>query len=132
MTTNSPGRITIDEGIAKGISAALLTSNPKFAMTTLVNNVLRERVQQGMKVDGLKSVVIDKYGFQSAPDDKVNPLLELQFVCDSGSPQEIKFVPDESAPAITFEQSKTDGKLVESQLRGAVEILMKKHGQACS
>lgn len=123
--------IAIDEGIAKEISAALLANNPKFSMDILVKDVLREQVQQGMKVDGLKSVVIDKYGFQSASDDKVNPLLEMQFVCESNDPQKIKFTPDEHTQGIAFEQSKTDGELVENQLRDAVESLMKKHNQAC-
>lgn len=124
--------IAIDEGIAKDISAALLANNPKFSMASLVNNVLSEQGKKGVSVAGLKSVVIDKYGFQSAPDDKVSPLLEMQFVCNSGVLQKVKLIPDENVASITFEQSKTDGALVEKQLRAAVDVLIDKNSRICS
>lgn len=124
--------IAIDEGIAKDISSALFANNPKFSMVALVGGVLREQEKKGVSIAGLKSVVVEKFGFQSASDDKVIPLLEMQFVCDSGSPQKIKLVPDEHVQSITFEQSKTDGALVENQLRAAVDVLINKNSRICS
>lgn len=123
--------IAIDEGIAKDISSALQINNPKFSMDVLVKDVLRDEAKHGLNLDGLKSIVIEKYGFQSAPDDRVVALLELQLMCESGASNNIKFVPSKSSQSITFEQAKTDGKLVENQLREAVEELLKSIDKAC-
>lgn len=116
--------IAIDEGIAKDISAAILASNPEFTMDGLVKDVLKEKVQQGMNVDGLKSLVITKYGFQAAPDDKVAPLVALRFTCESAALPVIEFTSDNKDQAIPFDQSKTNGKLVEKLLRDAVAELL--------
>lgn len=124
--------IAIDEGIAKDIFSALLANNPKFSMVALVGGVLREQEKKGVSITDLKSVVIDKYGFQSAPDDKVSPLLEMQFVCNSGVLQKVKLIPDENVASITFEQSKTNGALLEKQLRAAVDVLIDKNSRICS
>lgn len=124
--------IAIDEGIAKDISAAIVASNPKFSMDILVKAVLHQQVSQGINIDGLKSIVINKYGFQSAPDDKVVPLLELQFICESGVARKVTFASSEKTLAITFEQSKTDGKLVEEQLRSSVESVLNAQDHSCS
>lgn len=119
--------IAIDEGIAKDISAAILSSNPEFTMDGLVKDALKEKVKQGMNVDGLKSVVITKYGFQVAPDDKVAPLVALQFTCESADIPVVEFTSDNKDQTIPFDQSKTNGKLVEKLLRDAVVELLGMH-----
>ncbi len=119
--------IAIDEGIAKDISAAIVASNPKFTMDGLVKDVLREKVEQGMNADGLKSVVITKYGFQAAPDDKVAPLVSLKFICESVAIPAVEFTANNKERAIPFGQSKTDGKLVEKFLRDAVLEVLSMH-----
>ena len=116
--------IAIDEGIAKDISAAILAANPDFSMDALVRDVLHEKVKQGMNVNGLTSVVIVKYGFQAAPDDKVVPLVVLQLNCESAAIPVIEFISDEKEKAIPFEQSKTDGALVEKLLRDTTGELL--------
>lgn len=123
--------IAIDEGIAKDISSALLINNPKFSMAALVKDVLREQAKEGVNLNGLKSIVIEKYGFQSAPDDRVVPLLELQLTCESGASSNIKFVPNESSQSITFEQAKTNGKLVERELCNATGELFRTNNLFC-
>lgn len=112
--------IAIDEGIAKDISVAILASNPDFSMKVLIEEALRAR----KLVAGLRSVVIDKYGFQAAPDDNVIPLMQLKFICISGSSHKVSFVTNENVTAIPFEQSKTNGRLVEKLLRDAVAELL--------
>lgn len=119
--------IAIDEGIAKDISAAIVASNPKFTMDGLVKDALREKVKQGMNADGLKSVVITKYGFQAAPDDKVVPLVSLKFICESVAIPAVEFTANNKERAIPFGQSKADGKLVEKLLRDAVVEVLSMH-----
>jgi hypothetical protein len=119
--------IAIDEGISKDIAAAISVNNPKFSMGALVKDTLDGAVSQGVNIDGLKSVIIEKYGFQSAPDDTVIPLLELQLVCRSGLIQKINFVPNELDRALPFDKVKTDGSLAEKALRGAVEAIFSQH-----
>ena len=123
--------IAIDEGIAKDIAAALLLSNPEFSMPALVQSELREHSKNGTQIKGLKSIVIDKYGFQSAPDDKVVPLLEFTFVCDPQISQQVKYKPADDSKAIGIEQAKTEGKLVEVQIREAVGELIKSSALEC-
>ena len=119
--------IAIDEGISKDIAAAISVNNPNFSMGALVKDALDGAVSQGVNIDGLKSVIIEKYGFQSAPDDTVIPLLELQLVCRSGLIQKINFVPNEVDRALPFDKVKTDGSLAEKALRGAVEAIFSQH-----
>ena len=119
--------IAIDEGISKDIAAAISVNNPSFSMGALVKDALDGTVSQGVNIDGLKSVIVEKYGFQSAPDDTVIPLLELQLVCRSGLIQKINFVPNELDRALPFDKVKTDGSLAEKALRGAVEVIFSQH-----
>jgi hypothetical protein len=115
--------IAIDEGISKDIAAAILVNNPHFSMDSLVKDALFDAASQG-NFKGLKSVIIEKYGFQSAPEDTVLPLLEIQLVCKSGVVQKIKFVPDEADVAIPFDKVKIDGDLAEKKLRQAVSRVL--------
>ena len=120
--------LAIDEGISKDIAAAISVNNPNFSMGALVKDALDGAVSQGVNIDGLKSVIIEKYGFQSAPDDTVIPLLELQLVCRSGLIQKINFVPNEVDRALPFDKVKTDGSLAEKALRGAVKAIFSQYG----
>lgn len=122
--------VAIDEGISKDIAAAISIGNPSFSMDRLVKDGLGEAVSQGVNIKGLESVIIDRYGFQAAPDDKVVPLLELRLVCKSGPIRKVNFAPNEIDLAIPFAKAKTDGSLAESKLRDAVDALFATHGSS--
>lgn len=111
--------IAIDEGIAKDIESAIATNNPGFSMTAVVENVLHEHG----KIEGLQSVIIDKYGFQAMPDDEVAPLIELQLIKNGGIVLKLKSSRD-STSSITFIQAKTEGALAEQQLSQEVKRLL--------
>lgn len=116
--------IAIDEGIAKDISAAIQKSNPEFDIRDLVKKQLVV-VSDEVVTKNWQSIVIERYGFQSAAEDKVLPLLKFQLICKSQTAHKIEFSPDEN-DAISFDRAKTDGALAEKKINKAVEKLFDK------
>lgn len=113
--------IAIDEGIAKDVASALSVEEPEFDIRTLVRRALAERAAGGGNIKNLKSIIIDRYGFQSANDDNVVPLLELQLICSSNTVHQVSFVSSEGDDlSIPFDQVKSDGALVRDKLNGAI------------
>lgn len=124
--------IAIDEGIAKDISTAILANNPNFSMKALTEDLLYEQMGKNKSIGSLKAVIIEKYGFKSAADDTVIPLLELKLTCASGLVQDIRLSETDSKYAIPFDKVKTDGALAEKKLYEAVHNVFSVNEQICS